>query len=110
MIAGVLLVTMATAFSRAQALAFPVAQTVHPAGCHSHGPVIPAPVPTRYQCCASGHHEVIPAASFRLRCNAAHLWSLTGAAVARMDFISSLQFEEISDVSNSPPSAAPLRI
>jgi hypothetical protein len=110
-IAGLLLITMATALSGAQALAFPAAQAVplhrHPAGCHA--PAAPAHAPTSYQCCVNGHNVAIPNALFTLRSMAVQLCSLAVDG-PRLNFASSLNLENLLAPANSPPSGAPLRI
>src|ERR1700730_17137493 len=77
MIAVLLLVVTAAAVPGAHALAFSAAQPAHPAGCHSHGPPTPAPAPTSFQCCVTGHQAAIPNASFSPRPLAGRLCALT---------------------------------
>jgi hypothetical protein len=117
MIAVLLLATIAGALPGWQAPAFPasrpIAPHVHPAGCHSPestAPASPSPVPTSYQCCMSGHNAAIPNASFTLRSGIAQLWALTSVDGPSLDFVSSLTLDKLLAPSNSPPSAAPLRV
>ena len=113
MIAGLMLVAMAAALPSA-ALAFPAAQPVpfnlHPAGCHSQGPMAPGPAPTSYQCCVKGHRVAIPNASFTFRPLVARLCGLNGEEGFRWGSVSCRQSGMAVVPSNSPPSAAPLRI
>jgi hypothetical protein len=114
MIAGLLLVTMASALPGAQALAFAAAQPVplhlHPAGCHGQGSTAPAPAPTSYQCCVNGHHAAIPNASFTIRSMAPQLYRWDSGEGARSDFAVCLNSEKLLALSSSPPGPAPLRI
>src|ERR1700687_767068 len=110
MIAVMLLVVMAAAVPGAHALAFLTTQPVHPAGCHSHGPAIPAPAPNSFQCCMSGHHAAMPHASFSPRPLAGRLCALTAGEQISQGFALGRLPAMLIVPSNSPPGAAPLRI
>jgi|SRR5579859_1461097 len=103
-----LLIAMAAAWPGVQAFALPTMPT-HSAGCHSHTPVTPNPVPNRYRCCVSGHHQALPSASVTLR------------GMVTLLFVDSIQDHVgnclldkhsamLNSASASPPNATPLRI
>jgi hypothetical protein len=94
-------------------------QPAQPAGCHSHElpaslplPVVPAtvpPAPRSYQCCVTGHHAVIPFASFTLRL----AWTRAEDASGSGQFSLSTArhfFSVVSSSFGSPPGSFALRI
>jgi hypothetical protein len=113
MAAVVLLLTI-PALPGAQAMPLPAPPAAHPAGCHSHGPAIPSPAPTSYQCCGNGHHAAIPNALFSLRSSrrslAAQLCSLEASENPGFDGVACFHCAGLAVASTSPPGIAPLRI
>lgn len=99
LIAWGMLVAMASALPDATALAFPEAQ-----------PVVPAPAPTSYQCCVSGHHVAIPNSSFSSLPLTAQLRGSDADAGFRLGAERCRHSAMFVVASNSPPGAAPLRI
>jgi hypothetical protein len=108
-VATLLLFTMALGLPGAQAMPS-VAPAGHAAGCHGHEPATPSPVPTSYRCCVNGHHAAIPNLSFSLRVVAAQVGSLDSNDGPRLASPLRLNSSLLVFPSDSPPSAAPLRI
>jgi hypothetical protein len=108
-VAILLLVTLVAMLSGAQALPVPAAHPNHPAGCHGHGPAIPAPARNSYQCCVGGHHAAIPNASFSPRPVVAQICTLHAGQDTGLNFVRrhSVPFTVLSD---SPPGVTPLRL
>jgi hypothetical protein len=109
-IVAVTLLTAMAAIPNAQAMPF-LAQTAHPAGCHSHYPVSPLPYPADYHCCASGHQAAMPNSAFSLRSAGTQLCYLVGSESCGLNSV--LRHNPAARVivsSYSPPGAAPLRI
>jgi hypothetical protein len=109
MVAVLMLVSMAAALPGAHAHAFPAAQTGHPAGCHSHG-AAPAPAPTSYQCCVSGHRAAIPNPSFAPRSLVAQVSGLENGENLGSGVVPYRHSAVFVVPSDSPPRTAPLRI
>jgi hypothetical protein len=95
-------------------------QRARPAGCHSHEvptsfplPIVPAtvpPAPRNYQCCVTGHHAVIPLASFSLRLVLACVGGASGAR--QFSLATTVHFPSLALISpfGSPPGSVALRI
>jgi len=109
MVALLLLIPVATALPGAQAMAFsPVAD--HPTGCQGHGPAIPVPAPTSYQCCANGHHAVLPNTPFSVGSADAQLCRLDAGWDLSVE-VPAFRLSAVSVApSDSPPITAALRI
>jgi hypothetical protein len=122
-IAVLLLVTIAAALPgvqvQTQALALSaappsLAQSSHPAGCHSQdqagqAPAAPTPARSNYDCCASGHHHAMASASFSLRPLVA-LFHIDAADDHRLNSGFSSPAAALAIPSTSPPNTSPLRI
>ncbi len=90
------------------------------AGCHSHAlpaslplPVAPAsgpPAPRSYQCCVTGHHAVIPFASFSLRLLLACVGEVTGAEQFSLATTAHFPSPVLISPVGSPPGSVSLRI
>ncbi|MGC1451057.1 MAG: hypothetical protein WA830_13595 [Candidatus Sulfotelmatobacter sp.] len=109
MIAVLLLVTLVAMLSGAQALPVPAAHPNHPSGCHGHGPEIPAPGRTGYQCCVGGHHAAIPNASFSPRPVVAQICALHAGQDTDSNFVGRHSVA-LAAPSYSPPGGTPLRL
>jgi len=112
MIAVLVALTMATALPGAHAVTIPVAQTGHPAGCHSPRPTPLTPSPTSYQCCVNGHRWTIPGVSFSVseRLLLAQFATLDGGEDLSLASTFSAHFSLSAVIASSPPGIAPLRI
>jgi hypothetical protein len=110
MVAMLLLITIAAASPGAQAVALSGPQPGHPTGCHHHGPAIPAPANTSYQCCVNGHHQAIQSTSFSLRPLVARFCGLDAGEGISLGSVLCKHSAVMTVPSNSPPGSAPLRI
>jgi hypothetical protein len=96
----------------AQSLLFPAQPADHPSGCHGnsneHGHQVPAPSPTGYQCCLTGHSTAVPQATYP------EPMLLQLRRVLNRDLAPSLPDDvpagERAISSGDPPGASPLRI
>ena len=109
LVAVLLLVTLVATLSGAQALPVPAAHPNHPARCHGHGPAIPAPARTGYQCCVGGHHAAIPNASFSPRPVVVQICALPAGQDIDLNFVRG-DFVALAAPSDSPPGVTPLRL
>src|SRR5438270_13058567 len=92
-----------------QAMPVPMSHSGHPAGCHGPVPVRPSPARSDYKCCMSGHQWAVPIGSFSPD---SPIGSLMVPAVHHPlpERIVDRSATQLLLPSNSPPSAAPLRI
>lgn len=102
--AMMVLVSLSAMLSGMQAFAAPAMG--HPAGCHQM-PGVPAPAPTSFQCCSSGHHWAMTSAAVVVSAPAA-----AGAQVDQGRDLFSVDGRGFSFpfLSSSPPDCLPLRI
>jgi len=108
MIVLLVLAPFLTGMLGARAVELPGTIPEHPAGCHSHGPAVPTPAPTSFQCCAIGHHWAMPGKVFPVN-PAAMIFSDTAVELSPGIDFQSQGFASIFR-SASPPESVPLRI
>jgi hypothetical protein len=80
----------------------------HPVGCHGHGGKIPAPAPTSYHCCQTGHDAAALQYSYRFADLAAA--TQIGCFVEPVVAIERGHFDSLKPSFGYSPGSNPLRV
>jgi hypothetical protein len=80
-----------------------------PAGCHEHGPIVPAPAPSSHQCCQNGHDSAILLASSS-SAPSFYVSAPVGLPQGKVALAVLSGLPSLAIVSGDPPLLSPLRV